>query len=192
MYGMLLGILGLFSLVLWAVLAHQWPQLNRLSRITMAGLVFLFLPVVWGTAVVAKGVHNMTSVEFCESCHVMEGYVASLDSSDTDSIPAIHYQNNWVPQKKACYECHTSYTMFGGVKAKMNGLKHVWVNYFGTIPEDLHVYEPYANRDCLRCHGPAKKFREGEDHVDELEALESGETSCLECHDVMHVLPKEG
>ena len=188
----LIAIIGVAEVLLLVFLGHHWSHLNKLSRVTMAGLVFLFLPVSLGAAVITKGVHEMTEVTFCKSCHVMEGYVASLHSEDSDSIPAIHFQNNWVPQKTACYECHTSYTMFGGVKAKMNGLKHVWVNYFSTIPETLKTYEPYANRDCLRCHGPAKKFRENEEHADELEGLESGETSCLECHDVMHLLPKGG
>ena len=187
----ILWILGLFSILFLMGFIRHWKDMNRLSGVVMAGMVFLFIPSVWGIAVINHGVSKMTSVEFCNSCHVMQAYVTSLQSDDSDSVPAIHYQNNWIPQKRACYDCHTSYTLFGGVKAKINGLKHVWVNYLGTIPENLKVYEPYNNRDCLRCHGPAKNFRENEDHEDDLEAMQSNETSCLECHDVMHVLPEK-
>ena len=67
-----------------------------------------------------------------------------------------------------------------------NGFKHLMVNYLGTIPESIELYSPYQNRECLHCHGIARSFKEGEMHVDFLEELRSGETSCLECHSLAH------
>ena len=182
---LIMGIVDLF-LLLW--LGRHWKSLNKVGRVTMSGLVFLFWPVCWGGAMVLHGIGQMTEESFCQSCHVMEAYSASLRVDDMDSLPASHFQNNYVPQKTACYDCHTQYTMFGGVKAKISGLKHVWVNYVTGVPDEIKLYEPYSNRDCLRCHGTAKNFLESEDHVDDLEDIKSGELSCLDCHDTGHVM----
>jgi hypothetical protein len=42
-------------------------------------------------------------------------------------VPAIFRrpQNNRIPKEHACYTCHTDYTMFGDVNAKMRGLQHI-------------------------------------------------------------------
>jgi len=185
-------IIGLVNLALVLVVAKQWRFLNRVGQVTLSGLAFALLPIAWSAAVVTRDLNQMKTVEFCESCHVMEDYVASLTMADDDSIPAIHYRNNWVAQKTACYDCHTSYSMFGDVKAKFNGLKHVMVNYLGTVPEKIELYQPYANSDCLHCHGPSEKFQKRETHEFEMEYILSGESSCLEggCHDVGHLKPE--
>ena len=183
-------VMGLITLGLILSLAKHWKPMPVVGRAAMGILVFAVLPVSWSFAVVVNRLNSMKTVVFCDSCHVMEPYVASLKVDDTDSIPAIHYQNNWVPQKHACYDCHSEYSMFGDVKAKFNGLKHVYVNFFTGPPEKLELYEPYRNSDCLRCHEPAKRWQENEDHIDNMDDIHSGETSCLECHDVGHILAK--
>lgn len=185
----LLCAVGLIDLFLLIVLAKNWRKINHIGRVTLAGAVFALIPIAWGSGVMMHGIHQMTSVEFCGSCHVMEDYVAGLHIDDPDSLPAVHYQNNYVPQKTACYDCHTEYSMFGDVKAKFNGLKHVWVNYVTGPPDELAVYQPYRNVECMRCHGNSKAWRESEDHVDWMAEMESEETSCLECHDTVHVKP---
>ena len=182
--------MGLITLALLFTLAKHWGHIPIVGRAAMGMLVFAILPVSWSYAVVMNRLNAMQTVEFCNSCHVMEPYVASLNVDDPESIPAIHYQNNWVPQKKACYDCHSEYGMFGDVKAKLNGLKHVYVNFITGPPEKIELYKPYHNRDCLHCHEPARRFQENEDHIDNLDDLHSGETSCLDCHDVGHVLAK--
>jgi len=190
MLSILLAFMGLVNLLLLVTLGKQWNSLGKLGRITLAGVVFVFMPSAWGLAVVVDGINSMKQVEFCDSCHVMGSYAHSLKVDDQESLPAIHFQNNWVSQKTGCYDCHTEYSMFGGVKAKMNGLKHVWVNFVTGPPEKIELYSPYANRDCLKCHGPSKKFQLGEDHEDDMADILSGELSCLECHDTGHVLEK--
>jgi len=184
-------LVGFLQLALVAILARQWKLMNRIGRVSLAGVVFAFFPTVWGGAIMLHGMGQMKEVDFCGSCHIMEPYLASLESEDEYSIPAIHYQNNWVPKQTACYDCHSEYGMWGDVKAKINGLKHVWVNYTNP-PEisDISLYKPYKNRDCLHCHGPSKRFSESENHVDDLEDILSEELGCLECHDVGHVLPE--
>jgi len=185
MYSVVLASLGAMNLVLLALLLHAWPKMSAVARVAFGGLVFAWFPVFWGGSMVLHGMTEMKTVEFCSSCHVMEDYVASLQSDDKDSLPALHYQNNYVDQKIACYACHTEYSMFGDVKAKMGGLKHVWVNYFGTIPDKIELYKPFNNRDCERCHATSKKYLKA--HEDDLADIQKGDYSCLECHDVGHV-----
>jgi nitrate/TMAO reductase-like tetraheme cytochrome c subunit len=184
-----LVLVGVLELALMVVLARQWKLMNRIGRVSLAGLVFAFFPAVWGGAIMLHGMNEMKEVTFCGSCHIMEPYLASLESDDTDSIPAIHFQNNWVAQKTACFDCHSEYGMWGNIKAKANGLRHVLVNYTNPPKGDIELYKPYKNSDCLHCHGASKKFNQSENHVDDLEDILAGELGCLECHDVGHVLP---
>ena len=190
MTGFLL-IMGLIDLGLLWLLARQWSHLTVTGRVALGGVVFAGLPLTYGFAVVLHGLNSMKSVDFCGSCHVMEPYVASLKVDDQESIPAVHYQNNWVPQENACFDCHSEYGMFGDIKAKLNGLKHVYVNYITGPPEKVELYKPYRSQDCLHCHAPGKRYRENEDHVDNAEDIETGETTCQDCHDVGHILTGE-
>lgn len=149
----------------------------------LALFVFPVLATGVGTTI---HLENSKSTEFCLSCHVMEPYGQSLLIDDADYLPANHYQNLRVSKDHACFACHTSYTMFGDVEAKLRGLKHVYVNYFGTIPEELALYEPYLNRECLHCHAGARSFEESDFHLDIRDEFETDDTSCLECHEFVH------
>ena len=111
----------------------------------------------------------------------------SLDAPALDALPANHYQNNLIPRERACFICHTEYTMYGNLKAKVQGLRHMYVHYVQGDPETLQLYGPYSNRECLQCHGTARKFLESM-HGDLIEELRSDEVSCLGCHDVVHEL----
>lgn len=190
MYNTVLVCLGIMNLVLLAVFIHGWPKMSAVSRLGFGGVVFAWFPLFWGAAMVQHGLHEMKRVDFCNSCHPMEAYIGSLQSDNAESLPALHFQNNYVDQKTACYACHTEYSMFGDVKAKLTGLKHVWVYYFGKIPDKIELYNPYANRDCERCHATSKKYLDA--HEDDLEDIRKGEYSCLECHDTGHVLSAAG
>ncbi len=128
------------------------------------------------------------STEFCLSCHVMEPYGESLLLEDTDYVPASHYQNRRIDRDHACFTCHTNYTLFGDYKAKVGGLRHLWVYYAGEIPKKIELYEPYKNRECLHCHGGARNFLEA--HGEDVPSLLSNELSCLECHDQFHPVDK--
>jgi nitrate/TMAO reductase-like tetraheme cytochrome c subunit len=159
-------------------------------------LAFVALLVFPGIAVWAGFSEQMDraqSTKFCLSCHVMSDYGQSLYVDDRGYIPATHFQNNRIPRDHACYTCHTTYTMFGGVTAKMHGVRHLYVQYLGTIPkpEDIKLYEPYNNRECLHCHLGARGFEEATPHhktPDLLERVKSGRQSCLSsgCHDTVH------
>jgi cytochrome c-type protein NapC len=155
------------------------------------GLVALAaLPIGVGMLGVGEHVDKATSTEFCLSCHPMEKHGKSLHVDDPTHLVGSHFINGRVPKERACYSCHTSYTMFGDVKAKLRGLKHVYVQYLGTVPDKLALYEPYNNRECLHCHEGTRGFSDGTTHNDEgqIAKIRSNELSCVKsgCHATVH------
>jgi cytochrome c-type protein NapC len=159
----------------------------------LAFLVLLVLPAVSVWAGFSTQMETATSTSFCLSCHVMNEHGRSLQVDDPSYLAARHFQNNLVPRDHACYTCHTDYTMFGTVTAKLRGARHVAVQYFGQIPkpDEIKLYHPYNNRECLHCHLGARRFEEASAHHktdDLLPRVKSGQLSCVSsgCHDIVH------
>jgi cytochrome c nitrite reductase small subunit len=157
----------------------------------LAFVAFFAVPVLFVVSSLQANLHHMKTVEFCGSCHVMERYVGSLTYDDDEPLSSVHYRNNYVRQETACYSCHVSYAMFGGVKAKVNGIHHVIANVRGEGRDKIELYEPYSNANCLHCHQTSQRFLEVEDHQAEenfLAGVQSGALSCLQsgCHDEGH------
>jgi cytochrome c-type protein NapC len=123
----------------------------------------------------------------------MGDFGKTLSIDDPSYIPAAHFQNNRIPRDRACYTCHTEYTMFGPVKAKVRGLRHLWVQYVvgAPKPEAIKLYDPFPNSECLHCHLGARRFEEGSAHnkiPDLLSRVKSGKLSCVSsgCHEFVH------
>ena len=186
----LLGLIGLTVVSLIYLIAK--PDVTR----TQGGKVLAFLLVFIAPSLALFGgatahLENAKTTTFCLSCHAMEPYGKSLAVDDAEYIPAQHYQNHRVPSDHTCYTCHTDYAMFGGVRSKIRGMRHLAVNYFGGAPDTIKLYTPFNNRECLHCHLGARSFEASAGHQGEPTALadmKSGKTSCLEsgCHDVAH------
>ena len=182
----LLTALSLVAIALVFVIVRRPGLTAAPGGKALAFVAFFLLPGVV-TALGLRGhIDRSKKTEFCVSCHVMGPYGKSLLADDSESLVASHFQNGRIPRDEACFTCHTTYTMFGDTKAKMNGLKHVWVNYIGTVPAKIELYNAYNNRECLHCHAGARSYEEHEMHADDLEGLAKGETSCLECHSTAH------
>ncbi|MBI4209069.1 MAG: NapC/NirT family cytochrome c [Deltaproteobacteria bacterium] len=187
----------MLNIVLLTVLLVQreWI-LQRMGKVLFFLVVIVF-PTLVVAATFALNIKNSESVSFCLGCHEMGPYVDSLHEDDDEMIPTIHYQNNWVEQKEACYQCHTDYTVFGPIKAKVRGLMHIYVHYIKGAPKDIALYKPYNNRECLRCHEGAKRFENLPQHQQDpkmLLRLKINKQSCMDkgCHDVTHeVYPDE-
>lgn len=152
----------------------------------LAFLTFCAVPIGLTAIGTTSHMERSKTTSFCLSCHVMGPWGESLKVDDAGLLAASHYQNGRIDRDQACFTCHTTYTMFGDAKAKMNGMRHVWAFYTRTVPEKIELYSPYQNRECLHCHGGARSYEENDMHVDDLAALASGETSCLECHEPAH------
>ena len=179
----------LTAVVLIALIVLR-PELTDERAGKMFAFMALFiLPVIATWIGTMSHLEHSKSTSFCLSCHEMEPYGNSLRIADGDYLPAGHFLNNRIAREQACYGCHTTYTMFGDVRAKMQGMQHVFVHYLGDIPEQLELYSAYSNRECLHCHEEARSFEESEGHIDIRQELATGDTTCLECHDFVHDIP---
>ena len=157
----------------------------------LAFVALFILPLLIASLGFSEHLERSKKTEFCLSCHVMEDYGKSLLVDDKEYVPANHFQNNRIPRDKACFTCHTEYTMYGDFKAKMRGLRHLYVQYIGTIPDTVKLYSYYNNRECLHCHEGARSFEEKPAHMESpamLSSIKSNQLSCTSsgCHDVIH------
>ena len=177
-----------------AALVTLRTEMTRARGGKILAFVALFLlPALSVWAGLSTQMERATTTTFCLSCHVMTDYGRSLLIDDPSYIAAVHFQNNRVPRDRACYTCHTTYALFGGVRAKLHGARHVYVQYFGHIPapDKIRLYDPYNNRECLHCHDGARKFEQMSAHVKTPQMLgdiKSGRLSCMSsrCHDTVH------
>jgi len=94
--------------------------LTRSREGKMLAFIALFaLPIMAAWTGFSKQMERAESTQFCLSCHVMADFGRSLYIDDRSYIPAAHFQNNRIPRDRACYTCHTEYTMFGPTKSKI-------------------------------------------------------------------------
>lgn len=131
-------------------------------------------------------------VEFCASCHrVMQDYAHDMTNVDGAGLAAIHFANRYIP-KNQCYECHTSYGLFGTVEAKIHGIGEVAKYYTGLYDPPVSMWRPYRNADCLKCHAESDKWLSVEAHTDEETEAElfADRTSCMSCHGSAHDVKK--
>jgi cytochrome c-type protein NapC len=164
-----------------SLLIHTWGKV-----VLLVGIVAL--PTLLSIGNFSYGVHQSSKTEFCLSCHEMQPYGMSLFVDDRNAVPAVHYQNRLIDRDTTCYSCHKDYALFGDLRAKMNGLRHVWVHYTQPIPEKMALYQPFPNNNCLHCHDDARRFIEAPPHQPIANELLSGKTSCLTCHRSTHDL----
>lgn len=122
-------------------------------------------------------------VEFCNSCHVMNRYVEDLQNPDSDRLAAQHYQFRWISDHQ-CYTCHSDYGLFGGVQAKLAGLRHYVKYYITGYEQPIKILGTYDNKRCLHCHGPVAAYRDVAEHKKNASAIATSEMSCLgsNCH----------
>ncbi|HEV2233881.1 MAG TPA: NapC/NirT family cytochrome c [Terriglobia bacterium] len=191
-----LGALICICILLAALVALRVELTRVRGGKILAFLAFFILPTLAIWAEFSRQVDHAETTQFCLSCHVMADYGRSLYVDDPSYIPAAHFQNNQVPRDHACYTCHTDYTMFGPVRSKLRGLRHLYIQYLGTVPkpEDIKLYTPYNNRECLHCHQGARTYEEATEHhkiPDMLAQVKSGKLSCIsaKCHDTVHDIP---
>jgi cytochrome c-type protein NapC len=174
------------SIVLILIIVIRPSLTDEKGGKILAFIGLFIIPII--AMVIGTNFHleQSKSTDFCLSCHVMKPYGESLYIDDRSYIPAAHFQNNRVPQESACFTCHTQYTMFGSAKAKLRGLKHVYINYLGKIPETIELYSSYENRECLYCHGGARSFEEQEIHASVMADIRTSAVSCIDCHNLVH------
>src|SRR5438046_10173768 len=130
----LLRLLILTSVILiGALIWRPGITVSRGGKI-LAFLILFCLPVLCLTMGFSNELERSKSTEFCLSCHIMEPYGKSLHVDDPSYLAAAHFQNHRVAPDQACYTCHTNYAMFGTFKAKLGGLRHLYVHYLRKEP----------------------------------------------------------
>jgi Nitrate/TMAO reductases, membrane-bound tetraheme cytochrome c subunit len=157
----------------------------------LAFVALLVFPLLGSGMGIKAHIEHSTSTKFCLSCHVMEPYGKSLLVDDRSYLPAVHYQYGMVSRDHACFTCHTDYAMFGDMRAKMRGLKHVYKYYIGTPSDPIKLYSPYNNRECLHCHLGTRAFEEGEAHNKDPQVMmqiKNNQKGCTTsgCHNIVH------
>jgi cytochrome c nitrite reductase small subunit len=177
-----------FAVLNLVLLAVIWRRLRRrevsaVSKALLFGAI-LVIPVFVVFLATAHGMQESMTVEACGSCHVMDGHVRDLRDPGSDSLAAVHYKNRYI-QENHCYTCHSDYGMYGTVRAKLDGLGHVWHNARGDYPRPIKIGHPYSNLRCLSCHGSAQNFL-AKHEKGEIPKLLAGQDSCLDCHGPAH------
>jgi len=190
---LVLTVITGLAVVLALLVATRADLIRARGGRILAFVALFLLPALVVAGGFSREMEQATTTEFCLSCHVMTDYGRSLRIDDPSYLPAVHYQNNRVPRDRACYTCHTDYAMFGGVRAKLRGLNHLYIQYLGTVPApvDIKLYEPFNNRECLHCHDGARKFEEQKAHnrqPEQLTEMKANRQSCTasRCHDIVH------
>jgi cytochrome c-type protein NapC len=189
----LLLLLITATTVLIAVLVFRPSLTTSQGGKILAFFVLFLLPLICLGMGTNYHIERSKQTQFCLSCHEMEPYGKSLMVDDPAHLAAAHFQNHRVPAEEACFTCHTTYAMFGDFRAKMHGLRHVYIHYLRTppAPENIRLYDPFNNRECLHCHLGARSFEEGAVHNADpalLPAVKANKLSCLSsgCHEVVH------
>ena len=189
-YTVSLIILAVATLAMIAVLLRRPDLAASAGGMVFAFFTFFLLPGVALLGGAAQHYEQAKTTEFCVSCHVNRPYEESLYIDDGRFLPAAHFQNRRVPAERACYACHSDYTMFGDVDDKIRGVRHVWHNVWGTWSEPVALYEPYENTACLACHAGARSYEEHPEHRPYLRELSAGSKSCVMCHNLVHEVDK--
>jgi cytochrome c-type protein NapC len=187
---LLLTLLGITVVLIAILVVAPGITAGRAGKI-LAFLALFVFPIMVGVFGAAEHMERSKQTSFCLSCHIMEPYGRSIYVDDPTYLPAAHFQNSRVPRDEACYTCHTDYVLYGGIRAKLRGLHHVWAQYVTGPKQPLHLYNPYNNRECLHCHEGARSFEQGTTHNADPEIMQQireNKMSCLTsgCHDIAH------
>ena len=181
-----LGVLAVAALALIGVVIRRAEAAITLGGKIAAFAALFVLPWLLQLGGAVRHYEQAQTTTFCLSCHNMDPYRESLHIDDSRFLPAAHYQNRRVPVDRACYTCHSDYTMFGGVDDKVRGVRHVWHTLWGTVSDPVELYEPFENRGCLACHQGGRSYEEQTAHARFLADLREGTRSCVMCHNLAH------
>lgn len=181
---LLFDVLGI-AVLLYLLLFHKSAFSRTTSKI-LFGVGIVAFPAVTVAVGNLVALENAKKVEFCKSCHeAMEEYVTDMRDPDNYSLSATHYNNRWINQNQ-CYGCHTGYGLLGSFNAKIKGLNDVYRYYTGTWKKPIRMKDDFPNKDCLKCHGLGKSYKESKVHKKIMGKLLADKILCAKCHFPMH------
>jgi cytochrome c nitrite reductase small subunit len=178
-----------FALLNLALLVFAWRGLRHGITPTSRGWLFVgvgLVPLMVAFLSFAHGLEESATVSACGSCHVMKPFVQDLQNVKSDTLAATHFKNRYIRENQ-CYTCHSNYGLGGTIKAKFEGLGHVWRYTLGGYTLPIKLAQPYPNVRCLGCHGASQKFQNAAGHPKEdMHGLLDGTVSCIGCHGPAH------
>jgi len=179
-------LLVLFSLGVIIRVIWQARKSSGQTR-TSGWVLFAFGLLPFSSLLVSDAVllEEMKDDSFCGSCHPMQPFVNGLQDT-TDTYLSTKHAKRHLILEQHCYTCHTDYALMGGVKAKLRGLRHLYVYYGRSNNIRPKLYSPYPNANCLRCHSGTDKYEHNPTHEPISCQLKVGDISCLECHGPAH------
>jgi cytochrome c nitrite reductase small subunit len=186
----LLGLGIAFALLDLLLLAFAWRSL-RAGTITGTTRGWLFVsvglvPVMVAFLSFAHGLETSATVGSCGSCHTMTPFVRDLQDVKSDTLAATHFKNRFIREDQ-CFTCHSDYGLGGTIKAKFEGLGHVWRYTTGRYEIPIKLARPFPNTRCLACHAESQKFLNSDGHPKEaMHDLMDGTASCIDCHGPVH------
>ena len=174
------------------------PPLGRATKVSLL-LGIGILPIASATTGNLRGYEETKARRFCSGCHVMGPH--TRDSADLTSMTlAAQHARNSEFGGESCYACHRDYGMFGTVATKIGGLRHVWayLSEFHDVPVEeamrrIHLYRPYPNQNCVRCHSTVLAgWKDVADHASLNDEIQEGNVSCASagCHGPAHPFSK--
>ena len=184
------------TLVLWYLFRR--PLLTRTTKIVLLFGMGLF-PL--GTAMTGNyaGFEATKQRSFCGSCHVMTPYQTDSEDPKSETLAARHARNAYFGDEN-CYTCHADYGMFGTVKTKIGGLRHIYhyVLTYHDMPleeaqKTIIIVKPFQNATCMHCHSTQNPgWNTPDDHKSITDQVRSGAVSCASegCHGPAHPFSK--
>jgi nitrate/TMAO reductase-like tetraheme cytochrome c subunit len=193
-----LGLAGAAALLLlWFLLWR--PTLTRVTKVVLLFAIGV-LPIGTATTGNYAGFEATKARSFCGSCHVMTPY--SNDSGDPHSTTlAARHARNAMFGEENCYACHADYGMFGTIKTKLGGLRHIYlyVTEYRNTPlsearETIHIRSPFKNSTCMHCHSTQNPdWNAVKEHASLVDRVRDGSVSCASegCHGPAHPFSKQ-
>jgi cytochrome c-type protein NapC len=183
-------------LVIWYLMRK--PLLTRSVKIILLFGIGL-LPLGAAMSGNYAGFEATKQRSFCGSCHVMTEYANDSGNPKSETLAARHGRNGMFGDEN-CYTCHADYGMFGTVKTKLGGLRHVYeyVLHYHSMPLEesrrtIHIRKPFKNETCMHCHSTQNPgWNSVAEHASILERVRTGAVSCASegCHGPAHPFTK--
>jgi cytochrome c-type protein NapC len=183
-------------LILWYLIFR--PHLTTATKVVLLFGIGVF-PITTAMTGNYAGFEATTKREFCGSCHVMKPYKLDSEDPKSTSLAARHARNDLFGDAN-CYACHANYGMFGTIKTKAGGMRHVYEYTFHyrnmsleEAREKIHIRTPFKNATCMHCHSTQNPgWNNVREHASLAERVRGGEVSCLSegCHGPAHPFSK--
>ena len=184
-------------LILWFLVTR--PQLTRSTKVLLLFGIGVF-PIATAMTGNYTGFEATTKREFCGSCHVMKPYKLDSEDPNSTSLAARHARNELFGDAN-CYACHADYGMFGTIKTKAGGMRHVYeyALHYRNMPlsearEKIHIRQPFQNATCMHCHSTENPgWKNVKEHASLIDDVRSEKVSCASegCHGPAHPFSKQ-